>query len=512
MYSRIHASVIWGIEGQPVEIETNILRGLPNHIIVGLPSTIVKESKERIKSALKSSGIRYPDDRIIQNLYPANLKKDGSHLDLAMAMGIYVCIVKESYKIVETFAFIGELTLEGGILPIQGVLSLLEGLKTSGVKRVVLPHENYLEASFVKGLDIYPYERLDTLIRDIESNSLKVGSKLVSYEVKERKFDKDFSEVIGQKQAIRAAEIAIAGTHNLLIIGPPGCGKSMIAQRLETIMPKITLEEKIELTKIYSVSEEESPKGLIQYRPFRSPHHTISRIGLVGGGSAILPGEISKAHNGILYLDEVGEFKSDAIEALREPLSSGSVNLSRGGRSLNYPSRFALIATMNPCPCGHYLSKEDLCTCSHYEVKRYIGKLSWPILDRIDMTLFMDRVENSEISNASNQKVSSLEIRGNIQKAITFRQNRVMEAKHEKSTKESNGILDDNILYGLDEGARSIAIKYHSKGKLSMRSLGKLVGIARTIADLACSEHVEKNHLLEAYSYLTSQQMSNFFT
>lgn len=511
MYSKIHASVIWGIEGQPVEIETNILRGLPNHIIVGLPSTIVKESKERIKSALKSSGIKYPDDRIIQNLYPANLKKDGSHLDLAMAMGIYACISEKGYKIIETFAFVGELSLEGGILPIQGVLSLLEGLKSSGVKKVVVPKANSLEAVYVSDLDIYPYDNLATLINDIESNKLVFTKNEITSIHKQKFFDADFSEVIGQQKAIRAVEIAMTGFHNLLIIGPPGCGKSMIAHRIETILPEISLKEKIEITKIYSVSEGENLQGLLHHRPFRAPHHTISRIGLIGGGTAILPGEISKAHLGILYLDEIGEFKSEAIEALREPLSNGNVNITRGGRSLCYPSKFTLIATMNPCPCGHYLSKEANCTCSHNEIKRYMGKLSWPILDRIDMTLFMDRVETVEMERDINLILSSSDIKARIEAGISFCQWRISQKKIKVCETDTKN-YSNSLIQELDDEAKAIATKYHSKGKLSMRSMGKLINIARTIADLDGCDLVNKKHLLEAYTYLTSQQMTNFFS
>lgn len=512
MYSRIHASVIWGIEGQPVEIETNILNGLPNHIIVGLPSTIVKESKERIKSALKSSGIKYPDDRIIQNLYPANLKKDGSHLDLAMAMGVYACTSQRGYQTIKSMAFLGELTLEGGILPIQGVLSLLEGLKSSGVKQVVVPEENFAEASYVLGLDIFPYKTLLDLIEDIESNTLKRKKTDVSIVPKSKVYDIDFSEIIGQQQAIRAVEIAMTGFHNLLIIGPPGCGKSMIAQRIETILPPISLEEKIEITKIYSISEGAIQHGLIHYRPFRAPHHTISRIGLVGGGTAILPGEISKAHLGILYLDEIGEFKSDAIEALREPLSNGTVNITRGGRSLNYPSRFTLIATMNPCPCGYYLSKDTTCTCSHSDIKKYMGKLSGPILDRIDMTLFMDRVPTDEIDFKHDENSLSDKIRERVRSGILFRASRISHRQVNADFNDNKNAFSESIINELDHEAKAIAIKYHSKGKLSMRSLGKLVGIARTIADLERSNLIGKKHLLEAYTYLTSQQMSNFFS
>lgn len=499
MYSKIKTSVNWGIEGQIVEIETKILRGLPNHIIVGLPSTIINESKERVKAALKASHIQFPDDRIIQNLFPANIKKEGSQLDLPIAVGIFTCL-NSMYSIdFDQFAFLGELSLEGKIQPIQGILSLIDGLINSGVTHIVIPYGNIQEAKYMTDVKIYPYQDLRTLFNDLGCGCLE------SYTCDENEIfepiqhDMDIAEIIGQNSAIRAVQIAIAGFHNLLIIGPPGCGKSMLAERLTTLMPPMSLAEQIEVTKVYGISEGESLNGLMRVRPFRAPHHTISRIGLVGGGATILPGEISKAHNGILYLDEIGEFKSDAIEALREPLSSGSVNLTKGGRSIRFPSNFMLVATMNPCPCGHYLSKDETCTCSHHEIKRYFGKLSWPILDRLDMTIYMERVDDLEtlLSN-QRQPLNSNQIRDAIQGAIRF-----------KSKRQNSEGKKENVT--LSKEAESMIMKYHERGKLSMRSYEKLIKISRTIADLDQSVVVEKKHVLEAFTYQTSSQVKRFF-
>ena len=501
MYSKIITSVNWGIEGQVVEIETKILRGLPYHVIVGLPSTIIKESKERVKAALKTSGVKFPDDRIIQNLFPANIKKEGSQLDLPIAMGIFCCLSDIGPDRLSDIAFLGELSLDGKIQPVQGILSQIDGLKQQGIGHVVIPFGNIKEAQFLTDVIFYPYHDLKCLFEDFVNGALKSNdlvNEVRGYEAQSiNAYGMDLSQVVGQNAAIRALEIAVTGFHNILIIGPPGCGKSMLAERLTTIMPPMTLEEKIEVTKIYGISDGDHINGLMHLRPFRAPHHTISRIGLVGGGAAILPGEISKAHNGILYLDEIGEFKSDAIEALREPLSSGRVNLTKGGRSLTFPSNFMMVATMNPCPCGHYLSKEENCTCSHNEIKRYFGKLSWPILDRLDMTIYMERVDDlKKALKPQNGVYDSSRASASISKATAFRCERMRETK-------ANA--------GLSKEAENLLIKYHERGKLSMRAYEKLVGISRTIADLDGSMQIMKNHILEAFTYQTSIQVKRFY-
>ncbi len=507
MYSKIITSVNWGIEGQIVEIETKILRGLPYHVIVGLPSTIIKESKERVKAALKTSGVKFPEDRIIQNLFPANIKKEGSQLDLPIAMGIFCCLTGVDPDMLENIAFLGELSLEGKIQPVQGILSQIDGLKQHGIKRIVIPYGNIEEARFITDVQFYPYRELKHLLDDFVRVNLKVLEAIPSEkyeELPDLTNGLDLSQVVGQNAAIRAIEIAVTGFHNILIIGPPGCGKSMLAERLSSIMPPMTLDEKIEVTKIYGISDGDHIKGLMHHRPFRAPHHTISRIGLVGGGTAILPGEISKSHNGILYLDEIGEFKNDAIEALREPMSSGRVNLTKGSRSLTFPSNFMMVATMNPCPCGHYLSKDENCTCSHNEIKRYFGKLSWPILDRLDMTIYMERViDLKKALGSQNSVYNSNRTRATISKAVAFREKRMAE----KAT-VSNKF---KVASGLSKEAEELLIKYHERGKLSMRAYEKLVNISRTIADLDGSMQIMKNHILEAFTYQTSMQVKRFF-
>lgn len=484
MYSKIKTAVIWGIEGQLVEIETHISRGMPHHVIVGLPSTIIKESKERVKSAIRSSGFKFSDDRITQNLYPAHIKKEGAHLDLPIAIGIMSCLEDFSS---EAYGFLGELNLEGKIKPVKGVLSLVEGLIKQGITKIVIPHPNLKEASYLKGVEFYPYDTLRALIDDLKNNDMKAKSYDLDALDAKSAFLLDYAQVIGQPSAIRAIQIAVAGFHNILMIGPPGCGKSMIAERLHTIMPELTLEEKIEMTKIYSVSEGETIGGIKENRPFRAPHHTISRVGLVGG---VHPGEISKAHHGILFLDEIGEFKKEVIDALREPLSNGFINLSKSGRSMTFPSVFMLVATMNPCPCGQFLSKSETCTCTQYDIKRYFNKLSWPILDRLDMTFYMNRVEDFKAIGARTY-ISSEELRASINQARAFRQTgQTLTLKGE---------------------VEKVVYRFYDKNNLSMRSYDNLVKIARTIADLELSPDIEKKHMLEAFNYQTTTQVKRLF-
>lgn len=484
MYSKIKTSVIWGIEGQLVEIETHISRGMPHHVIVGLPSTIIKESKERVKSAIRSSGYKFSDDRITQNLYPAHIKKEGSHLDLPIAIGILSCL--EDFPC-DAFGFLGELNLEGKIKPVKGILSLLEGMIDQGITKVVIPRSNLKEASFLKNVELYPYDTFKALIEDLKRCQMKAAYDEGDPLENSMEFLMDYAQVIGQPNAIRAIQIAVTGFHNILMIGPPGCGKSMIAERLHTVMPELSREEKIEITKIYSISDNEMTHEIKGNRPFRAPHHTISRVGLVGG---VQPGEISKAHHGILYLDEIGEFKKDAIDALREPLSNGYIQLTKSGRSMTFPSLFMLVATMNPCPCGQFLSNNACCTCTQHDIKRYFNKLSWPILDRLDMTFYMNRVENFNPKGLEN-RITSRDLRTSIERARQFRE------------KERPISLSDDV--------EKIVLKFYDKNNLSMRSYDKLIKIARTIADLDLSFEIEKKHIYEAINYQTTTQVKRLF-
>lgn len=493
MYSKILTAVNWGIEGKLVEIESNIYSGLPNHVIVGLPSTIIKESKERVKSALKATGFKFPNDRIVQNLYPANLKKEGTQMDLPIAMGIICSALSAEGAVFENYGFLGELSLDGKIQPVSGILSLIEGLSQASVKHIVIPEENFEEAAHIDDVKLYPYSALIELMHDLMGGRLKERNSAPNFIAPLPKYNIDMSEIIGQNAAIRAAQIAAAGFHNLLIIGPPGCGKSMLAERIRTIMAPMDLNQRIEVTKIYGISNEALKGRLVTDRPFRTPHHTISRIGLVGG---IIPGEISKAHQGVLYLDELGEFKSDVVDALREPLSTGGIHLTKSGKSLCYPAKFMLIATMNPCPCGNFMSRDNQCTCSQSDIKKYFSRISWPILDRLDMTIYMDRVQDlRKIMQSKHELQGSEKLRASVVAAQPY-----LKASDKSSSKKI-----------MTKEAESTVLRFHEQGKLSMRSYEKILQVSRTIASLEQSTMIEKKHILEAYSYQTSNQIKRFF-
>lgn len=494
MVSKIMTSVLFGIEGIPIEIETFISRGLPQYNIVGLPNQVIRESKERVRSAIKNSGFKFPDDRITQNMSPANIKKEGSHLDLAIAIGILAA--HETLK-VDKCAFLGELSLEGYIKPIKGTLSLIDGLKQSGHHEIVCPMENYEEARHIEGVMLYPYAHLKTLYQDIQSGCLNRKTMPEKQAVEQVHYSIDFEDVFGQKMALRAVQIAAAGFFNILMIGPPGCGKTLIAERVVTILPKLNLYQQIELTKIYSLSDESKTFDLKKLRPVRSPHHSITRPALVGGGNKLEPGEVSKAHHGVLILDEFPEFRKEVIEALREPMTNGKIQISRNQKFAEFPAAFMLVATMNPCPCGFHLSSNQRCQCNIYDIKRYLGKLSGPILDRFDMHLYLDHV-----SIDSGERKSSKTLKIEIENALRFQADRNQFKPNALLTKK-----EIEQYCHLSEDAQKKLIQYYKTGKISMRRYDKLLKMGRTIADLEQSEIIELDHLHEALMYQDAERL-----
>ncbi len=485
MYSKILSAVLYGLEGNAIEIETSIGNGLPYYVIVGLPNRVIKESKDRVKSAIVSSGYDFPDQKITQNMFPAHLKKEGAHLDLPIAMGILACRHGASLDLTD-IGFIGELSLDGEIRPVMGALSLIEGMKKSGVATVVLPVGNREDVSGFEGLNLFFYETLKALTLDLIEGTLKTDVQKPMPKVLRQKPVVDFNQVIGQAAAIRAMEIASMNRHSVLLIGPPGCGKSMIAERLYTVLPEPSNKEILEIKRIRSfVGESNAPMA----RPFAMPHHTISLGGMIGGTSALLPGLVTKTHNGILYLDEIVEFKPEVLEALREPLSNKEIQLTRNYQSVKYPADFMLIATMNPCLCGNHLSKTLTCSCTAYTIKRHIKRLSGPLLDRVQMIVYMDRVDLLK----GHQPVSSEEMKKRIQSGLVFKEKYVNKGR--------------KIIFESD--AEEALANYYAKGKISLRRHDALVAVAESIAFLDQSEQIKKHHLLEAISYQSIERLTD---
>ncbi|MCG4585534.1 YifB family Mg chelatase-like AAA ATPase, partial [Anaerosalibacter bizertensis] len=400
MYSKVKTCVLQGLNGFVVEVETDISKGLPVFNIVGLPDISIKESKERVRTSIKNSGYEFPLNRITINLAPANIKKEGSQIDLAIAVGILSAmgiVVECNFS---NIAFIGELALDGKVNKIEGALPMVISLREKGIKSIVVPYENKDECGIIDDINIIPVKNLNQLISFLKGNrKIKSYRRDISKLLKiEEKSEEDFADIKGQEGLKRALEVAASGFHNIIIIGSPGSGKTMSARRLPTILPDLTFEESIETTKIYSVAGLLNKNSLINKRPFRSPHHTASSSSLIGGGRIPKPGEVSLAHNGVLFLDELPEFKKNVLEALRQPIEDGNVTISRVNATLNYPSKFMLVASMNPCPCGYLGDPHHECTCTINSIDKYLGKISQPLLDRIDIHIEVMPVEYNDLS------------------------------------------------------------------------------------------------------------------
>ncbi len=500
MIAKVNGFALVGLDGVLIEVEVDVNNGLPAFDVVGLPDTAVKESKERIRSAIKNSGRMIPTRRITANLAPADVKKEGSSLDLALAVGVLQATGQINIESQDT-VFIGELSLDGSLRRVNGVLASLISATDLGYKSFIIPKGNEKEASFVEGATVYPAENLGAVLDHL--SGLKPIAPLEKHDylsnVCKNIYDSDLCFIKGQTVAKRALEVAVSGGHNVLFVGAPGTGKTMLAKCIPTIMPDMTEKEALETTKIHSVAGTlKDSEGILYARPFRSPHHSATSVALTGGGTHAKPGEISLAHNGVLFLDEMPEYSRSLLESLRQPLEDGEITVSRAAATVKYPANFMLCGSMNPCPCGNYGSPDKTCTCTPSQVAKYKAKISGPLLDRIDIQVEVDSVKYSELTDGEQGETSEM---------VRKRVNRTRLIQKER-------FKNDGILTNSDMGERQL-IKYcklseecekllksaYESLNLSPRARSRIIKVARTIADMELCDNIRAEHILEAISY-----------
>ncbi len=502
MLAKVQSYALSGLEGVCVTVEADISKGMPSYEMVGLPDTAVKESKERVRSAIKNSGLEFPSHKITVNFAPAYVKKEGSAFDLPVAISLLIAY-GELCAPVHEYVFLGELALNGDLRPVSGVLPSIISARDKGFTKFIVPKDNEREAGYVQGVQTYAAASLKEVVNHLSGLRPLPPTRALPFRagVKGEKSSYDLAFVKGQEVAKRALEVAVAGGHNILFVGPPGSGKTMLARSLPSVLPDMSFEEALEITKIHSVAGTLGGEGIVTERPFRSPHHTATTVSLCGGGNkTVHPGEISLAHGGVLFLDELPEYKRSALEALRQPLEDGVITISRSGGTVTYPASFMLCASMNPCPCGNYGSGKRKCACTPNDIRKYRARISGPLLDRIDIQVEVDGVEYDALISQTREESSEAV------KARADGAREVQRARFEGirvATNAEMGEKEAREYCKLDKEGEEVLRAAFDRLHLSARARSRILKVARTIADLAGEENITAEHLYEAISYRT---------